>query len=243
MTGGIINRFNHDRSCRKMNSHHHHKKKQTFYHRRPPPPPRPSSMEGPPTSSRMNNRPPPHQQTYHGGNRGIHDHRFSNNNDARHRANGWHRAHLTGHPNPIWQQMANDDARVMQQEVERRVAEELRKKKQAEELKKKQAEEELRKKKQAEEEEKIKKQQQAAWNKMVDCTRGSSRLCRCDGKCIDAYLNSLSKEDQMAIKIARNPQTENEWIRRADAFHEKHKNGNAEKRVRAYEAANQKQRM
>ena len=174
---------------------------------------------------------------------GIHDHRFSNNSDARHRANGWHRAHLTGHPNPIWQQMANDDARVMQQEVERRVAEELRKKKQAEELKKKQAEEELRKKKQAEEEEKIKKQQQAAWNKMVDCTRGSSRLCRCDGKCIDAYLNSLSKEDQMAIKIARNPQTEKEWIRRADAFHEKHKNGNAEKRVRAYEAANQKRRM
>ena len=49
--------------------------------------------------------------------------------------------------------------------------------------------------------------------------------------------------DQMAIEIARNPQTEKEWIRRADAFHEKHKNGNAEKRVRAYEAANQKQRM
>ena len=261
MTGGIINRFNHDRSCRKMNSHHHHKKKQTFYHRRPPPPPPPSSMEGPPTSSRMNNRPPPHQQTYHGrtphknGNRGIHDHRFSNN-DAWHRANGyhhnpvmhnrpgnqWHRAHLNDRPNPIRQQMTNNDARArhsngrytdaMKQEVERRVAEELRKKKQAEELKKKQ-----------QAEEKIKKQQQAAWNKMVDCTRGSSRLCRCDGKCIDAYLNSLSKEDQMAIKIARNPQTENEWIRRADAFHEKHKNGNAEKRVRAYEAANQKRRM
>jgi hypothetical protein len=128
----------------------------------------------------------------------------------------------------------------MQQEVERRVAEELRKKKQAEDLKKKQAEEELRKKKQAEEEEKIKKQQQAAWNKMVDCTRGSSRLCRCDGKCIDAYFNSLSTGDQMAIKIARNPQTEKEWIRRADAWNEKHKNGNAEKLVRAYEAANQK---
>jgi len=208
MTGGSINRFNHGRSSRKMNSHHHSSKKQTFY-RRPPPPP-PSSMNGPHHHH--------HQRTYHGrgshpnppqfyGNRDIRDHRFSNNNDARHRANGWHRAHLTGHPNPIWQQMANYDARarhrsdVMQQEVERRVAEELRKKKQAEE------------------EEKIKKQQQAAWNKMVDCTRGSSRLCRCDSKCIDAYLNSLSKEDQMAIKIARNPQTENEWIRRADAFH------------------------
>ena len=127
--------------------------------------------------------------------------------------------------------------------VEQQVAEELRKKKQAEELKKKQAEEELCKKKQAEEEEKIKKQQQAAWNKMVDCTRGSSRLCRCDDKCIDAYFNSLSTGDQMAIKIARNPQTEKEWIRRADAFHEKHKNGNAEKLVRAYEAANQKRRM
>ena len=38
MTGGSINRFNHGRSGRKINSHHHSSKKQTFY-RRPPPPP------------------------------------------------------------------------------------------------------------------------------------------------------------------------------------------------------------
>ena len=97
--------------------------------------------------------------------------------------------------------MANNDARarhrsdVMQQEVERRVAEELRKKKQAEELKKKEKAEALK----AEIKAKIKEQQQAAWNKMVDC-KSNSGLCRCNGKCIDAYFNSLSTGDQMAIK-------------------------------------------
>jgi len=89
-------------------------------------------------------------------------------------------------------------------------------------------------------EEEMKKQQ--AWDKMVDCKKSNNGLCGCGcgGKCINAYFTSLAMEDQEAIKIARNPNTREQWIERAGAFHNKPKNGKAERRLRAFEAANQK---
>jgi len=106
----------------------------------------------------------------------------------------------------------------MHKEVERRVAEELQKKQRAEEAEKERMSQE-----------KMQQQQQAAWKKIVDC-QSNTGWCVCDGQCMREYFKSLSPEDQKAIKTAqKGGMTREKWVDRGDDFHNKHKNGKAER--------------